>query len=176
MHQPESCLVVGQRIDLQIDEEIRFDCPDWSVQLENRARDDGSLHPAYGSDYFVFPREYYHSLPAFVVGRLGWDNWMITHAHEVGLHVVDASGYLLVLHQNHDYGHQVGSHNARGHDSAAPEARQNCKLAGSRLFGLEGATNLLTENGEMRHNKNPKRIIKQLWYDLCRLNRDKDIK
>ncbi len=100
--------MVGQRLDLDILEEIALDDPAERARAEDRIREAGVLHPPGGSDYFVFPKGALGTLPPFLVGRPGWDNWMIFRATQLGIPVVDASGCSLVVHQNHDYQHVPG--------------------------------------------------------------------
>ncbi len=91
-------LVVGQRWDLEQHTELEFE-PGWERALRNRLESEGTLHPAAGSDYFVFPRGQFVDLPPFALGRAGWDNWMI---------FVDATAAITVVHQGHDYSHLEG--------------------------------------------------------------------
>jgi hypothetical protein len=60
------------------------------------------------------------------VGRGGWDNWMIYQARRQGWPVVDATPSLMIVHQNHDYGHLP---DGKPH-YAAPETEENIRLAG----------------------------------------------
>ncbi len=120
-------LMVGQRVDVDIPEEIDLEDPAERARAEDRIRESGVLHPPGGSDYFVFPKGSLGTLPPFVVGRPGWDNWMIFRATQLGVPVVDASECSLVAHQNHGYQHVPGS--AGGYEG--PEADYNRGLMGS---------------------------------------------
>jgi hypothetical protein len=130
-------LIVGQRWDLSISSELNFE-GDWSGGIRKRLGQDGQLHPPAGSDYFVFPRGSFGGLPAFAIGRAGWDNWMIYAARRMRLPVVDASQAVTAVHQNHDYAHLP---NGRPH-YGLPESEQNVRLAGGRqtIFTLADAT------------------------------------
>ena len=61
-----------------------------------------------GIDIFIFPRGILAWIPTFVVGRAGWDGRLVYEALEHGLPVIDATGQLTVIHQNHDYSHVIG--------------------------------------------------------------------
>ena len=98
-------LVVGNRINVVVKELVDFSQPGSAARLRNRAHSDGVLQPPVGSDYFAFPRETRWQMPDLAVGRLGWDNWMIFRARQMGIPVIDATPTVTAIHQNHDYGH-----------------------------------------------------------------------
>ncbi|MGD0085397.1 MAG: FkbM family methyltransferase [Acidimicrobiales bacterium] len=108
----ECFLLVGRRIDLDVDEPIDFGRPDWADELVRRAETSGRLRGDLCIDWFVFPKGLYPQLPEFAIGRTRYDNWLIWKAGDLGATVVDASPYVKVIHQNHDYGHLKGSLNA----------------------------------------------------------------
>ncbi|MCJ7514280.1 MAG: hypothetical protein MUO23_15105, partial [Anaerolineales bacterium] len=81
-------LMVGQRWDLGVANLLEGGEAGQRV-LRDRVAREGVLHPAGGSDYFVFPRQCFADLPAFAIGRSGWDNWMIYHARRNRWPVVD---------------------------------------------------------------------------------------
>ena len=101
-------LMVGQRMDVDIVEELDLGDVEAKSLLDERIQKSGILHPPFGSDYFVFPKGALDALPPFVVGRPGWDNWMIFRATQLGIPVVNASQCSTVVHQNHDYRHVPG--------------------------------------------------------------------
>ncbi len=130
-------LLVGQRWDLDVQQPLDFN-PGWDLKLKNEIRQRGRLHPAGGSDYFLFPRDCFSEIPDFAIGRAGWDNWMIYHARQQSWAVVDATGTLDVVHQDHDYRHLP---NGQPH-YRLPETDANIRLAGGRrtIFTLADAT------------------------------------
>jgi hypothetical protein len=126
-------MLIGQRYDLDIDQKLEFSNT-WPQKLRDDVQQGGRLHPLGGSDYFIFPRGLFHTIPNFAVGRAGWDNWMIYHGITQGWQVVDATPSLIVIHQNHDYGHLSGD---RGHQRH-PETMKNLELAGGmrKMYSL----------------------------------------
>ncbi len=126
-NQSNEFLVVGQRWDLDIWESIDFN-PGWDTRLLEQIQKRPRLHPAGGSDYFIFPRGSFAYLPDFAIGRAGWDNWMIYHARLNHWPVIDATASLTVVHQEHDYSHLPGG---RPHYQL-PESFENIRLAGGR--------------------------------------------
>jgi hypothetical protein len=130
LEQAQKFLMIGRRWDLdvrQISTDSRFDFKDgWERQLRAEVEQIGRLHIPAGSDYFVFPRALYTEMPDFAIGRAGWDNWMIYHARQQGWAVVDATPSIMVIHQDHDYGHLPGG---RPHYEL-PESSKNQALGG----------------------------------------------
>jgi hypothetical protein len=120
-------LIVGQRWDLEVKVPLEFKTG-WEEQLHLDLRERGRLHPPSGSDYFIFPRQCFHEMPRFAIGRAGWDNWMFFHARQKGWPVIDATSILPVIHQDHDYSHLPGG---QPH-YRLPETSENVRLAGGR--------------------------------------------
>jgi len=100
-------LVAGQRTDIDLERELRFD-PGWEEELSALCARAGRLHPPTGSDFFAFPKGQYRreEIPGLLVGRAGWDLWMIADARRRGLRVIDLSREVLAVHQNHDFSHR----------------------------------------------------------------------
>ena len=135
-------LAVGQRWDLNIKEPLDFS-GGWARRLRERALGDGKLHKQSGSDFFIYPRSCFREIPDFAVGRAGWDNWMIYWARRQGWPVIDASKSILVVHQNHDYGHLPGG--VRHY--RLPETNINIQIGGGRrtIFTLKDATHIMVD-------------------------------
>lgn len=129
----EDFVLLGRRYDLDVNEPLGFS-NGWGQRLRAEVQINGRLHPLGGSDYFIFPRRLFQKVPDFAIGRAGWDNWMIYHALSRGWLVVDATPSLMVIHQNHDYGHLGGDRSHQRH----PETRKNLVLAGGmrKMFSL----------------------------------------
>ncbi len=144
--QAENFLLVGQRWDLDVTAPLDFS-PGWEARLRERVRRQGRLHPPAGSDYFVFPRHAFTEMPAFAIGRAGWDNWMIYRARSLGWPVVDGTPSVLAVHQNHDYSHLPGG---RPHYDLE-ESRRNTALAGGErhMFTLFESSHVLRQ-GRLR--------------------------
>ncbi len=136
----ERFLIVGQRWDLEVTQELSFG-PGWEAALRERLQSAGKRHLRAGSDYFIFPRKCFEYIPDFSIGRAGWDNWMIYEARRQGWAVVDATPDVDIIHQNHDYSHLP---NSQPH-YRLPETGENIRLAGGRrtLFNLDDATHQL---------------------------------
>jgi hypothetical protein len=140
----ERYLIVGNRYDIDMREELTFDAK-WGDALVREVEKSGRMHKPMGSDYFVFPIGQFADIPEFVLGRAGWDNWMIYEGRHEGLPVIDASEAITALHQNHDYGHLPGGAPHYRH----PESMKNIQLAGGyeSMFRLRDADWVLTDQG-----------------------------
>ena len=147
--QAERFLLIGQRWDLDIREPISFS-GNWAERLEKRVRQQGQLHTPAGSDYFVFPRSLYQSIPDFAIGRVGWDNWMIYYGVQQGWAVIDGTPDVMVIHQNHDYSHLPGdkpSYNSKEGQANIQIARQEAgEFSGYLLLD----TNRVLRNGKVQ--------------------------
>lgn len=136
-------LMVGQRWDVDFNQAINFNLPDWEPAMRRLAYA-AVLHPPTGIDYFVFPRGLWGEIPPFAIGRTAWDNWLIYGARSRRAPVVDATQSATAIHQNHDYGHlPLGKNEAWN----GPEAFRNQELAGGykKFFTLLDATWKLTD-------------------------------
>jgi hypothetical protein len=138
-------LLVGQTRELEVHlSELRD-----VYALRARAMSEGVLRGPTAIDWFVFPAGLFDPLPAFVVGRSSFDNWLIWRARQSG-NVVDATADVVAIHQPHGYGHLAG-----GKDEAyyGEEARENMRLGGgkSRVYTLHDASHRLV-GGRLHRN------------------------
>lgn len=101
-------LLIGQRWDLTVLEEIDFDDPRWESTLLRQMQEHSLLHAECGLDYFVFRKGMYREIPPFAIGRTAWDNWLVMAPNKAGVPVVDGTEFITAIHQDHDYGHVTG--------------------------------------------------------------------
>jgi len=118
-------VLLSQRWDMDIVEPIDFS-QGWQEHLRSSVRSSGTLHRPAGSDFFLFPPSCYTDVPDFAIGRAGWDNWMIYKANKEKWPVIDGTASIMIVHQNHDYGHLPNS--KPPYD--LPETNENIRLAG----------------------------------------------
>ncbi|HQV94818.1 MAG TPA: hypothetical protein PLF41_10155, partial [Anaerolineales bacterium] len=97
-------VLLSQRWDLDIPQPLDFSTG-WENRLSSIVHRQGSLHRPAGSDFFLFPLSSFLDVPAFTIGRAGWDNWMIYKARKEGWAVIDCTPSVMIVHQNHDYSH-----------------------------------------------------------------------
>lgn len=145
----ERFLVVGQRMDLAAGVDVTEILVDPVRRLAELARDDrAALHPAAGSDYFLFRRGIWQGVPPVAIGRAAYDNVLIGFCLARGIPVIDATFAILAVHQYHGYGHVPG-----GIDQVfrGVEARRNAaSLEGGPLVTSTDAGWWLTAKGPLR--------------------------
>jgi len=123
-------LIVGKRIDLDVDCQIKFEDIDWLDHIKQRVQQSGHRHPPSGIDYFIFPRNTFPLIPDFAIGRTAWDNWFIYKAIEQDIPVIDATQALTAIHQDHDYSHIAGG---KKEAWQGKESEHNRNLAGGLI-------------------------------------------
>ena len=141
-------LLIGQRWDLAVLDEIDCASPRWRESLLEEMRQYGILHAECGLDYFVFRKGLWPEIPPFAIGRTAWDNWLVMDPRKRGVPVVDGTEFITAVHQDHDYGHVSGGrHEVWG----GKEAERNRSLAGpADDTGLTSGTNwILRKDGEL---------------------------
>ena len=165
-------LMAGRRWDVDQRSPLDFDEPSWEHNLRQLARTTNQQRPAQWIDYFLFPKGlYYKKIPPFVVGRPGWDNWLIWYPLSINIPVVDASADVLAVHQNHDY-----SYHADGEKGVwqGEEAQENYRLHEGKFGTLAAATYVLRAGRLKRNYKTPFVRIKRsavagayrIWFGL----------
>jgi hypothetical protein len=144
-------LMAGRRWDVDVTAPIDFSRGDWEQHIDELAVMEKRQRPPQWIDYFVFSRGLYASeMPAFVIGRPGWDNWLLWYPLSKGVPVVDASRMVRAVHQNHDYGyHPQGEKGVW----EGEEAQENYRLHSGKFATLGDATYLLTGRGVRRNYK-----------------------
>ncbi len=153
-------LVTGRRWDLDVLEEFDFGEPDWDGSLRKRAAENGRPQEPAGMDCFIFPKGMFRDLPPFGVGRAGWDNWMVYRARSLKVPVIDATGFVTIIHQNHDYAHHpFGVTGALGGD----ELEWNLKLGGGwdHVFTLDDANWILDSKGMRKRPLTRKTLLRR---------------
>lgn len=145
----DNFMIVGQRWDIEIEKEIDFNNKQWEKDLKAELHLD-KLHPPTGSDYFLYKRGIWKDLPPMVVGRAGYDNWLIYYCRVNGIDVIDASDMITLIHQNHDYSHLIGGVKEAWTGS---EAQNNYVLAARRdyIFTIVDANWRLTPKGLLKN-------------------------
>lgn len=141
-------LMVGQRWDTDVTAPIDFSRSDWADWLRQFALSNGFQQDAYWIDFFLFPKGLYLQMPPLIVGHCYWDNWMIWRALQDGVPVVDASRFVVPVHQNHGYSAQYGRVKGVASDALS---QQNLELIGGfpNVRHIRSATHRLTRNGSV---------------------------
>lgn len=142
--QLKNFLLVGQRYELDITELLDFS-PGWGERLrDDILRRSKPLGPS-ALEYMIFPRDQFRDMPPFAFGRSAWDNWVAFKARWEGWPMVDATGTIVLGHQNHDYSHLPGNRPPY----RLPESLNNIRMMGGRraIFTLNDS-NFVVSNGK----------------------------
>lgn len=144
-------LIVGQRLDVDVEESILFD-KGWEVRFFDTYGDNMELHPPAGSDYFIFPKGQYTSMPDLLVGRPGWDLWMIYNARASDYLTIDFSEVEKVIHQNHDYNHKIKIEEDIEKDDEAQFNLKHLPIKGKYKFTLAACNYKINKNDLLEIN------------------------
>src|ERR1700722_17774996 len=173
----EQFLMAGRRWDVDVTAPLDFADGDWEQRIGELAAMEQRQRPPQWIDYFVFSRGLYGGeMAAFVIGRPGWDNWLLWYPLSIDVPVVDASSVVRAVHQNHDYGyHPQGEKGVW----EGEEAQENYRLHYGKYATLSNATYVLTPGG-MKRNYKAKWIaarqrvaqgLSQAWFGVLNLTR-----
>jgi hypothetical protein len=166
-------LLAGRRTNLDLDQLLDFDSPECEARLRRWALEKGILSGPGWIDYFLFSRGLYARLPPFAVGRSYHDLWLLWKARASQVPVVDASGVVLAIHQNHDYSHQPHCPRTQVEVMGGEEAKRNLKLMGPlgmrKAYTLDDATHKLSAKGfEWNAGHLIKPAIRRWWAALMK--------
>jgi hypothetical protein len=172
-------LLAGRRWDVDIQVPLDFQRKGWEEAVRQLALQTNRQRPAQWIDYFVFSKGlYYQKVPDFVIGRPGWDNWLIWFALSAHASAVDLSCDVCAVHQNHDY-----SYHPEGESGVwqGKEAQENyCLLENGRKFRTLQSAVYVLESGRLRANHSRWLVLpaRQLsgwlyaaWFSLLKLTR-----
>lgn len=124
-------LLIGQRRTLDVRKPLSFE-DGWDGKLRARAIAEGHLDNNTAIDYFVFRPGIWGEIPPFAIGRPSYDNWLVYQAnHREGVSVIDLTGTVTVVHQDHSRAHPLGVEGFR----QGPEGQRNLVLAGGYTRG-----------------------------------------
>jgi hypothetical protein len=173
-------LMVGRRWATDVSEPWDFAQPDWDHRLRSLALRCGKQDGPSWVDYFCFSRGlYYGKMPPFLIGRNGWDPWLIWFSRKNKVRLIDASRTVMAVHQNHDYAYlKQGAGSLYGN----AEAKYNWSLGNNtawHYYTVDAATDRLL-GGRLRANRwawlGPikSRVISgfyRIWFSFLKITR-----
>jgi len=138
-------LLVAQRHDVDVRSRLEFDAA-WEQRWATQAVARGKLHSPGAIDLFMYPRGEYEHMPPFAIGRTSYDNWMLWNAVASGIPLIDATEFVTLIHQNHDYNHALKIDVWDG-----VEARENRKWVKhwSNFYSIAHATHAMNAEGKI---------------------------
>jgi hypothetical protein len=120
-------LMCGQRWDVHLNKLMAFNHPLSSEFLYTLIHQEGELHSPSGKDWFAWKPPLRLDIPDLVIGRAGWDNWILDRCGKVGIPVINATSVVTAIHPYHDYSHLAGGLCEAHIDG--PQAVRNKELA-----------------------------------------------
>ena len=149
-------LLVGHRWDLEVKKLINFKNLDSPSEVWKMCRKKGKKDSPAAMDYFIFRKNSLKQIPDFVVGRPGYDNWLIWYARRKFIPVIDISKDVMAIHQSHHF----NFHNIKKDPKVFLEedGLSNRELHGNRLL------NLLDANYFIQNRKIIKKKTKNYKY------------
>ncbi|KAK2154772.1 hypothetical protein LSH36_258g05079 [Paralvinella palmiformis] len=103
--------IIGKRWNLNVsDSDFQLIDASNLTKLSELGRKNGSQFTTNAQDYFIATRSGFpwHQIPDFVVGRAGYDNWLVVKAQDWNLTVVDSSYTIMAIHQTGLDGNRAG--------------------------------------------------------------------
>ena len=123
-------LLIGRRWNIAINEIMRFE-NGWEAELRVRLKTRGRLDDNTAIDYFAFRPGLWPNIPSFAIGRPQYDNWLVYQANHSNIPVIDLTGSVIAVHQDHSRAHADGVEGLR----RGPEGQRNLALAGGYTRG-----------------------------------------
>lgn len=161
----DAFLAVGKRWNITVKQPLCFSDDSWEEKLSATLKNEGVCSGPWCIDFFAFPRTFQLKLLPFLVGRKGWDNWLIYNTSKEDYPVIDISRVSTVIHQNHDYNHVPLQ---QGKQWQGPESDYNENLMGNIivqksgicLWNTDDTEYYLTNNGLLRRQNG---VLYQLY-------------
>ncbi|HUL35287.1 MAG TPA: hypothetical protein VL128_15490 [Candidatus Eisenbacteria bacterium] len=175
----ESFLMAGRRWDVDVRKPLQFSNSRWRDDVRELARRTNRQRPPQWIDYFVFRRGLFQGqIPEFVIGRPGWDNWLLWFALHSEAKLIDASCGVCAVHQNHDYAYHPDGEKGVWEGE---EAQENYKLleANRKFRTLDNATHILKDDTLRRNysavfvqaRREAYRRVSPVWFRVLDLTR-----
>jgi hypothetical protein len=162
-------LLVSRRWDTDLKKPIDFTRPDWAEDLRQLAVTRGFYQIPDFVDFFLFSKGVYQEVPPLIVGYAFWDSWMVWKALSENIPVLDASPYLVPVHQNHEYNTTQRTKGSFADDTA----QRNFGLVGGwkHVRHAEDATYRLSRGGVIykspfRYKRQASNLGKFFFYDV----------
>ncbi len=141
-------LLVSRRWNIELKERWNFEQSNWESELRSYVMKHGKLDRPSAIDYFIFPKGLWKKIPPFALGRLRWDNWLISYPLSLKIPVIDLSARNMAVHQRHNYAYLTAK---RFKVEVDQEKSYNENLIGPRwplrAYTTWDATHILTTSG-----------------------------
>tara|TARA_Y100000591_G_C21830079_1_gene699024 strand:- start:510 stop:1400 length:891 start_codon:yes stop_codon:yes gene_type:complete len=145
-------LLVGHRWDLEVKNLINFEESKLVSTFWKTSKTKSIKQSPAAIDYFIFRKNSLRNIPDFVIGRPGYDNWLIWYARRNFIPVIDLSKEVSVIHQEHHF----NFHNLKNDPKVYQEedGLSNLKIHGNKVLNLLDADYLM-QNGKIIKKNSP---------------------
>ncbi|KAK3577853.1 hypothetical protein CHS0354_010414 [Potamilus streckersoni] len=108
-------LIVGRRTNVNVTNTKQFST--WQ-NVTFMAKTKGELFPAFGEDYFVASPSFpWKDIKDVIIGRKGYDNYLVAYARRNNIFVIDATQTILAVHQTTSAGNfESSKHTDKEHN------------------------------------------------------------
>jgi len=152
-------LLLGECQNLDVKQPVDFTSLQWRENLLVQMRQNGKRR-VNASDFFAFPKGMYPKTPPLTLGRAYFDNWIIWEARRAQIPVIDATGSITAIHQNHFYA-AVPGETAKSHNGF--EAQENLRILGrNQVYWIYDST-YQYNNNELRKKLFTATPLKERW-------------
>jgi hypothetical protein len=143
--QSDRFLMTARRWELDVSEPIEFG-PGWEEALLKTVSEKGHLSRITGIDFWIYSKGLLEGMPPLAVGRMAFESWCLYKARMTKANLIDSTGLVVSVHQNHDFSHHPDGALGVGRGI---EAQRNRKLVGGKpyFFTLRDRTHVLTSEG-----------------------------
>ncbi|TSC58893.1 MAG: hypothetical protein Greene041619_271 [Candidatus Peregrinibacteria bacterium Greene0416_19] len=140
-----SFLLLAECVNLDVKKPVDFADVRWQEDLRRRMCEKGKRR-ANAADFFTFRKGMYPSFPPLILGRSYFDNWVIHETCRLAHPVIEATGQITAIHQNHYYAAAPGE---TIHSHAGFEAAENFRIlrGWDNIYWLYDATHRMTAGG-----------------------------
>lgn len=155
-------LFVGHRWDLKVNNFINFSDPSKVAKFWEISKSKSKKNSPAAIDYFLFRKNSLKRIPNFVIGRPGYDNWLIWYARRKFIPVIDISNELEVIHQIHHF----NFHNLKKDPKIVDQDGIPLEEDGLHNFKIHGqrVLNILDANYKMEEGNITKKESKDYIY------------
>jgi len=141
-------MMTARRWNLDITANLDFK-NGWEEGLLRDVSNHGHLGHHAEIDFWLYSKGLLQGIPPLAVGRMAFECWCLYKARSMKADLIDATGTVVSIHQNHDYSHHPQGKEGIG---TSLEAQRNRELVGGRryFFIIRDRTHILTEKGLKR--------------------------
>ena len=133
-------LLVGHRWNIELKKIINFNEKNSATLFWEMAEMKSKKDSPAAIDYFGFRKNMFKKIPDFVIGRPGYDNWLIWYARRHFIPVIDISEEVKVIHQIHHFNFHNLKNDPKIFDRnkihIEEDGLKNLELHGNRVLNL----------------------------------------